>query len=133
MIWLSSGETSQSVEKNMLPKDQRVIHFGLFAVDVSAGELYRNGRKVALQEKPFQILTLLLKRPGEVVTREEVRQNLWAQDTFVDFDGGVNTAIRKLRAALGDSAENPRFIETLPRHGYRFIAPVNGEAGVNVI
>jgi TolB-like protein/DNA-binding winged helix-turn-helix (wHTH) protein/Flp pilus assembly protein TadD len=117
----------------MLPEDQRVIHFGLFAVDVSAGELYRKGRKVALQEKPFQILTLLLDRPGEVVSREEVRQKLWVQDTFVDFDAGVNTAIRKLRAALGDSAENPRFIETLPRHGYRFIAPVNGEDPVNAV
>jgi TolB-like protein/DNA-binding winged helix-turn-helix (wHTH) protein len=117
----------------MLPKDQGVIHFGLFSVDLCAGELYRKGRKVSLQEKPFQILTLLLERPGEVVSREEVRQKLWAQDTFVDFDASVNTAIRKLRAALGDSAENPRFIETLPRHGYRFIAPVNGEIPTNVI
>jgi DNA-binding winged helix-turn-helix (wHTH) protein len=117
----------------MLPKDQGVIHFGTFAVDLSAGELYRKGRKVSLQEKPFQILTLLLERPGEVVSREEVRQKLWPQDTFVDFDAGVNTAIRKLRAALGDSADNPRFIETLPRHGYRFIAPVNGTASVNEV
>src|SRR5262245_8411068 len=101
------------------------IRFGLFEVDLPAGVLEREGRKVSLQEQPFQILTLLLERPGEVVTREEVRQKLWPQDTFVDYDAGLNTAIRKLREALGDSADNPRFVETLPRRGYRFIAPVD--------
>src|SRR5262244_1311629 len=101
------------------------IRFGLFEVDLSAGVLEREGRKIRLQEQPFQILTLLLERPGEVVTREELRQKLWQQDTFVDYDAGLNTAIRKLREGLGDSAENPRFVETLPRRGYRFIAPVD--------
>src|SRR5262245_47953992 len=103
------------------------IRFGLFEVDLSAGVLEREGRKVSLQEQPFQVLTLLLERPGEVVTREEVRQKLWPQDTFVDYDAGLNTAIRKLREALGDSADNPRFVETLPRRGYRFIAAVDAE------
>ena len=98
--------------------------FGTFDVDLEAGELRRNGLKLKLQEKPFQMLAMLLERPGEVVTREALRERLWAADTFVDFDHGLNTATRKLRQALGDSAENPRFIETLARRGYRFIAPV---------
>jgi len=99
--------------------------FGLFEADLSAGELYRNGRRVALQEKPFRILALLLQRPGEVITREEVRRGLWPEGTFVDFDEGLDTALRKLRYALGDSAQSPTFIETIPRRGYRFIAPVS--------
>ena len=98
--------------------------FGTFDVDLEAGELRRNGLKLKLQEKPFQMLAMLLERPGEVVTREALRERLWAADTFVDFDHGLNTATKKLRQALGDSAENPRFIETLARRGYRFIAPV---------
>ena len=98
--------------------------FGTFDVDLEAGELRRNGLKLKLQEKPFQMLAMLLERPGEVVTRDALRERLWAADTFVDFDHGLNTATRKLRQALGDSAENPRFIETLARRGYRFIAPV---------
>ena len=81
------------------------------------------------QEQPFQILTLLLKRPGEVVTREEVRQALWRGDTFVDFDTGLNSAIKRLRDALNDSADNPRFVETLPRRGYRFVAPLETSSG----
>src|SRR5262245_19992407 len=109
----------------MLSKARTLIRFGLFEVDLSAGVLRREGRKVRLQEQPFQILTLLLERSGEVVTREELRQKLWQQDTFVDYDAGLNTAIRKLREGLGDSADNPRFVETLPRRGYRFIAPVD--------
>jgi TolB-like protein/DNA-binding winged helix-turn-helix (wHTH) protein/Flp pilus assembly protein TadD len=109
----------------MLSKARRLIRFGLFEVDLTAGVLHREGRKVSLQEQPFQILAQLLERPGEVVTREELRQRLWPQDTFVDYDAGLNTAIRKLREGLGDSADNPRFVETLPRRGYRFIAPVD--------
>jgi Tol biopolymer transport system component/DNA-binding winged helix-turn-helix (wHTH) protein len=101
-----------------------VIHFGVFEADLRAGELRRNGAKVKLQEQPFQILAMLLERPGEIVTREEVRARLWSADTFVDFDHGLNSAIRRLRDALGDSAENPSFVETLGRRGYRFIAPV---------
>ena len=98
--------------------------FADFEFDPSSGELHKDGLKVRLQEQPFQILTLLLKRPGEVVTREEVRQVLWPGDTFVDFDVGLNSAIKRLRDALSDSAEKPRFVETLPRRGYRFIAPL---------
>ena len=101
-----------------------VIHFGVFEADLRAGELRRNGSKVKLQEQPFQILAMLLERPEEIVTREELRARLWSADTFVDFDHGLNSAIRRLRDALGDSAENPSFVETLGRRGYRFIAPV---------
>lgn len=101
-----------------------VIHFGVFEADLRAGELRRNGSKVKLQEQPFQILAMLLERPGEIVTREELRARLWSADTFVDFDHGLNSAIRRLRDALGDSAENPSFVETLGRRGYRFIALV---------
>jgi TolB-like protein/Tfp pilus assembly protein PilF len=101
-----------------------VIHFGVFEADLRAGELRRNGSKVKLQEQPFQILAMLLERHGEIVTREELRARLWSADTFVDFDHGLNSAIRRLRDALGDSAENPSFVETLGRRGYRFIAPV---------
>jgi len=108
------------------PGARQVIRFGLYEVDLRAAELRREGRKVSLQEQPFQILALLLERPGEVVTREELQHKLWPKDTFVDFDAGLNTAIRKLREALDDSADNPRFVETLPRRGYRFIAPVDG-------
>lgn len=100
-------------------------HFGTFDVDPATGELRRDGLKLKLQEKPFQMLAMLLERPGEVVTREALRERLWPAGTFVDFDHGLNTATKKLRQALGDSAENPRFIETLARRGYRFIAPVS--------
>src|SRR5271165_3895357 len=100
------------------------IRFGVFEVNLSTRELRKKGHKLRLQEQPFQLLTLLLERPNEVVTREEIQQKIWGADTFVDFDHGVNRAINKLREALGDSADNPRFIETLSRRGYRFIAPV---------
>ena len=100
------------------------IRFGDFEVDLRAGELRKHGRLIKLQEQPFQLLLLLLARPGEVVTREEAQNALWRDDTFVDFDHGLGAALNRLRAALGDSASHPRFIETLPRHGYRFIAPV---------
>ncbi|MGD0579133.1 MAG: winged helix-turn-helix domain-containing protein, partial [Bryobacteraceae bacterium] len=104
------------------------VRFGLFEADLGTGELHKRGRKVPLQDQPFQVLALLLRRHGEIVTREELQQALWPADTFVEFEHGVNTAIKKLRQALGDSAENPRFIETLPRKGYRFIAPVENLA-----
>jgi eukaryotic-like serine/threonine-protein kinase len=100
--------------------------FGLFEANPSAGELYRRGQRVPLQEQPFRILAMLLERPGELVTREEVRKRLWPDGTFVDYDEGLDTALKKLRYALGDSAQNPAFIETIPRRGYRFIAPVAG-------
>src|SRR5262245_28984991 len=104
------------------------IQFGIFEVDLRAGELRRNGSKIKLQEQPFQILTMLLVNPGEVVSREELQKKLWPADVFVDFDHSLNAAIRRLRDALGDSAENPRFVETVARKGYRFVAPVNGGA-----
>jgi len=104
----------------------RMIQFGVFEVDLRAGELRRSGAKIRLQEQPFRILTMLLDRPGEVVSREELRTHLWPADTFVDFDHSLNAAVRRLRDALGDTAENPRFVETVARRGYRFLAPVNG-------
>jgi Tol biopolymer transport system component/DNA-binding winged helix-turn-helix (wHTH) protein len=100
------------------------VRFGVFEADLVAGELRKRGRRVALQDQPFQLLVLLLQRAGDVVTREELQKALWPANTFVEFDQGVNTAIKKIRQALGDSAENARFVETLPRKGYRFIAPV---------
>jgi DNA-binding winged helix-turn-helix (wHTH) protein len=100
------------------------IRFSVFELDLKAGELRRNGSKIRLQEQPFQILVSLLEHPGEVVTREELRSKLWPADTFVDFDHSLNAAIRRLRDALGDSADRPRFVETAARRGYRFIAPV---------
>ena len=100
------------------------LRFGLFSVDLGTGQLYRNGDRVALQEKPFRILVMLLERPGDLITRDDIRKQLWPDGTFVDFNEGIDTALKKLRFALGDSAQNPIFIETIPRRGYRFIAPV---------
>ncbi|MCC6392913.1 MAG: winged helix-turn-helix domain-containing protein, partial [Bryobacterales bacterium] len=104
--------------------ESRVVCFGLFEADLIAGELRRRGVKVKLQEQPFQVLVMLLERPGDVVTREELRRRLWPTEDFGDFEHGVNRAVHRLREALDDSAETPRFIETLPKRGYRFIAPV---------
>lgn len=104
------------------------IRFGAFEVDLRAGELHKNGLKLKLQGQPIQVLIALLERPGEIVTREELRERLWRSDTFVDFEHNLNSAVKRLREAVGDSADNPRFIETLPRHGYRFIAPVAEQA-----
>ncbi len=103
---------------------QSRISFGLYEVDLQAGELWRSGYRVKLQSQPFKVLTVLLERPGEVVTREELQARLWGSHTIVDFDHSLATAINKIREALRDSAENPRFVETLARRGYRFIAPV---------
>jgi Tol biopolymer transport system component/DNA-binding winged helix-turn-helix (wHTH) protein len=103
-----------------------VVRFGAFELDVRAGELRKHGIRVKLQDQPFQILVMLLEQPGQVVTREQLHQKLWAEGTFVDFEHGLNAAIQRLRQALGDSADNPRFVETLTRHGYRFLAPVDG-------
>lgn len=104
-----------------------IFRFAMFEVDVRAGELRKQGVRIRVQEQPFHVLTVLLRRPGEVVTRDELRNQNWSPDTFVDFDNSLNTAINKLREALGDSADNPRFIETLPRRGYRFIAAVTSD------
>ena len=98
--------------------------FTSFEVSVETGELLKHGRRVHLQRKPFEILTALLEQPGKLVSRESLRQRLWPAETFVDFDNGLNTALSKLREALGDTAEKPRYIETLERRGYRFLAPV---------
>lgn len=105
-----------------------VVRFGVFEVDLRAGELFKQGVKIRIQQQPFRILALLLEHPGDVVTREELRQAIWPAGTFVEFDVGLDAAVHKLRSALGDSAENPRLIETLPRRGYRLIAPVDGVA-----
>jgi len=106
----------------------QVLRFGVFELDQRAGELRKKGVRIKLQEQPLQVLALLLQQPGEVVTREELRQKLWTGGIIVDFDHSLNTTINKLREALGDSADTPRFIETLPRRGYRFIYPVNAAA-----
>src|SRR6516165_5425350 len=102
----------------------RTVRFGAFMAELHSGELYQQGRKITLQQKPVQILAVLLDRAGEVVTREELRREIWPPDTFVDFDHSLKTAISKIREALGDSAEKPRYLETLSRRGYRFIAAV---------
>jgi DNA-binding winged helix-turn-helix (wHTH) protein len=102
----------------------KIVRFGVFEADLSAGELRKSGAKVRLQEQPFQLLAYLLDRAGEVVTREELREKLWPADTFVDFDHSLNTAVNKVRDALGDSASSPRFVETLARRGYRFVGPI---------
>src|SRR3989454_1815545 len=97
------------------------VRFGVFEVDLRVGELRKRGVKIKLQDQPFQILQILLEHSGEVVTREELRERIWPADTFVDFDQGLNNAIKRLRESLSDSPDNPRFIETIPRRGYRFI------------
>src|SRR5437660_6015414 len=102
-----------------------VVRFDIFQVDLRAGELRKEGRPIKLQDQPFRVLSLLLNRPGEVVTRDELRQNLWPADTFVDFDHGLNSAVARLREALRDSADKPRFIETVAKRGYRFISQVD--------
>src|SRR5437899_11809144 len=101
-----------------------IVRFGTFEVNFQTGELRHRGQKVKLQEQPFQVLAVLLERPGELVTREELRNKLWPADTFVDFDHSLNAAIKRLRDALGEAAETPTFIETLARRGYRFIGNI---------
>src|SRR5438093_1765620 len=105
-------------------QDLARYRFGPFEVRIEAGELLKTGRRVHLQRKPFEILAALLEQSGKLVSREALRQRLWPGDTFVDFDNGLNTALSKLREALGDTAEKPRYIETFERRGYRFVAPV---------
>ena len=114
-----------------LPRKPKVARFGLFEADFEQFILTKGGLRIKLQDQPFQVLAMLVDRPGEVVTREEIRQRLWPSDTFVEFDDGLNTAIKKLRAALNDSTDNPRFIETIPRRGYRFLAPVTTQVSVH--
>jgi TolB-like protein/DNA-binding winged helix-turn-helix (wHTH) protein/Tfp pilus assembly protein PilF len=111
----------------------QVIRFGVFELDLQAGELRKNGAKLKLQDQPFQMLSMLVEHPGELVSREDVRRRLWPADTFVNFNQGLNRALNKLREVLGDSAESPRFIETLSRRGYRFIAPVTTTSATSSI
>jgi DNA-binding winged helix-turn-helix (wHTH) protein/tetratricopeptide (TPR) repeat protein len=117
---------STSPEAELVPAPAQpspTLRFDVYTLDLRAGELYKDGRKIRLQDQPFQILAMLLERPGQVVTREQLRERLWPEDTFVDFDHSLNTAVKKLRQALSDEADKPRFIETLPKRGYRFIGP----------
>src|ERR1035441_7503483 len=107
-----------------MPLPANTVRFGPFQLDLRAAELRHNGTTAKLPEQPFQILVELIQHPGQVVTREELCQCLWRSDTFVDFEHGLNSAVKRLREALGDSAENPRYIETLPRRGYRLMVPV---------
>ena len=107
----------------------KVVRFGVFEVDLRTAELRKQGIHIRLPGQSFRVLEALLLRPGELVTREELKQKLWPSDSFGDFEHGINAAINRVREALGDSSDNPRFVETLPRRGYRFIAPVeNGES-----
>src|SRR5215472_7327121 len=114
--------------ENSNPRTQ-TVRFGSFELDLHAGELRKDGLRIRLQEQPFQILAMLLENRGSVVTREELQRKLWPSDTFVDFDHSLNRAVNKLREALGDSADHPRFIETLAKRGYRFLAPMDGCVG----
>ena len=114
------------------PPVRSLIRFGLFEFDPRSGELRKQGLKIRLQGQPVEILSMLLARPGELVTREELQKKLWPEDTFVDFDPSLNAAMKRLRSALGDSAETPRFIETLARRGYRFLAPVDAQPAAPV-
>ena len=107
-----------------------VVRFGTFELDLRARELHKNGLKIHVPEQSIQILAMLLERPGEVVTREEIQAKLWPDDTIVEFDHSINAAVKRLRQALGDSADNPRYVETLARRGYRFIAPTDVGAGL---
>src|SRR4029453_2784201 len=104
-----------------------LVRFGVFELDRGSGELRKAGVRISLQEQALQVLTSLLERPGDLVTREELRQRLWPNGTFGDFDHGLNAVVNRLRDTLGDSADSPRFIETLPRRGYRFIAPIESD------
>jgi Tol biopolymer transport system component/DNA-binding winged helix-turn-helix (wHTH) protein len=114
-------------------RSRQLVRFGIFELDLRAGELRKQGVRIKLQGQPFQVLEMLLEQPGEVVTREELQQRVWADGSFVDYEQGLNIAIKKLRLALGDSADNPRFIETLARRGYRFIAPVEGTIDTSTV
>jgi TolB-like protein/DNA-binding winged helix-turn-helix (wHTH) protein/predicted Zn-dependent protease len=118
------GQDSVATPTENLIRPTRRFRFGVFDVDVTNGDVRRQGSKIKLQEKPFQLLALLLEHAGKIITREELRQGLWSADTFVDFDANLKTTLSKLRHALGDSAENPIYIETIPRQGYRFLPPV---------
>jgi eukaryotic-like serine/threonine-protein kinase len=113
-------------------KPNRLIQFSIFEMDLASREFYKQGRKVKMQSQPFEVLAALVDRPGEVVSREELKQQLWPSESAGDFDQGLNKAINKVREALGDSAERPRFVQTLPRLGYRFIGSIQKESGAEL-
>lgn len=124
LLFCEVGLYYRPINKMATPTRVRKVRFGDFVVDLHSGEIHKHGIRLKLQDQPFQILASLLENPGELVTREQLRKKLWSDDTFVDFDAGLNAAIRKLRDVLSESAANPRYIETLTRHGYRFVATV---------
>src|SRR5438093_2544763 len=119
------GFRMSTLPGNRTNTKRRILRFGVFEFDAHSGELRKHGVKLRLQGRPLQVLQALIERPGEVVTREDLQRRLWPSNVFVDFEHGLNTAANRLRFALGDSAENPRYIETLPRVGYRFITPID--------
>jgi len=106
-----------------------IVRFGAFQLDLQAGQLLKNGRVVRLKPQPYKLLQLLISRAGEIVSRDEIREELWAADTFVDFEQGVNSAIKQVREALGDDADRPLYVETVPKRGYRFMAPLEWPKG----
>src|SRR5439155_23395720 len=110
-------------------RSRQIVRFGVFEADLETGELRKNGAKVPLEGQPFQVCAILLERSGKLVSREEVRQKVWPEDTFVDLDYAVNTASKKIRIALAREADNPRVVQIIPRRGYRFISPVLAEDG----
>src|SRR6202050_2132539 len=114
--------------KSAVHNGNQTIRFGEFEADLHVGEIRKSGSRIKLQDQPFRVLQILLEHRGELVTREELQSRIWPEESFGDFDHAVNVAVGKLRAALGDSAENPSFIETLPRRGYRFVGAVEGPA-----
>ena len=120
---LDSYVNGESQVKN----GSRTIRFGAFEADLHSGEVRKSGNRIKLQDQPFKVLEILLERPGSLVTREELQTRIWPEETYGDFDHAVNVAVGKLRMALGDSADNPCFIETVPRRGYRFVATLDCE------
>src|SRR3989441_5787233 len=135
ILWVDRGVLHSSRSGVAVKTSSSVpltLRFGVFELDPQAGELRKKGMKIRLQGQPVEILAMLLQRPGETITREELQKKLWPADTFVDFEQGLNNAMKRLRAALDDSAESPRFVETLPRHGYRFIGSLNGSRQIPV-
>jgi|SRR5690348_12947666 DNA-binding winged helix-turn-helix (wHTH) protein len=126
---LHSADWTRGGVMEDLRSSRASVRFGAFELDQDAGELRKQGAKIRLQEQPLQILQILLEQPGKVITREELRKRIWPSDTFVDFDHGINNAIKRLREALADTAETPHYIETLPRRGYRFIASLGSASG----
>jgi len=115
-----------------VPSSRATLRFADFEIDSRSGEVRKNGIRVKLQEQPFQVLRILLDQPGEVVTRQELQRRIWPADIFVDFDHGLYNAVKRLREALGDTADTPRFIETLPKRGYRFIGTLSEQGGTDV-